>query len=157
MIRFALVSAVACAAAILPASASLTAEQTVEKVVETIAEDGTVTTELVAADVVAPGDMVVYGLSYSNNTDSLAEGVALTMPVPDEVDYVEGSATSENVKVSFSVDGGNTFTSRGELTVSLDGDTRTALAEDITHIQWRFDEGIPAGTAGKITFSAVLN
>lgn len=157
MIRFALVSMAALGAAVLPAAATLTAEQTVEKVVEVVAEDGTVTTELVTAEVVAPGDTVIYGLSYANASADPAEDVALTMPVPAQVDYVEGSATTDGVKVAFSVDGGVSFTSRGDLSVSVDGDTRTALAEDITHIQWQFEEGIPAGAEGKITFAAVLN
>ena len=157
MIRFALVSMAALGAMALPAAASLTAEQTVQKVIETVAEDGSVTTELVIADVVAPGDTVVYGLTYANDSEDAAENVALTMPVPGEVSYIEGSATSEGTLVAFSVDGGETFTSRGDLSMTVDGAARPALAENITHIQWRFEDGIPAGASGEITFSAVLN
>ncbi|MEO0465033.1 MAG: hypothetical protein AAF216_00710 [Pseudomonadota bacterium] len=157
MIRFALASLAVLGTAALPAAATLSAEQTVQKLVETVSEDGTVTSQLVTAEEVAPGDMVVYGLNYSNDGEESAEDVSLTMPVPVEVAYVEGSATSEGLKVSFSVDGGETFTSRGDLTVTLDGESRTALAEDITHIQWQFPEGIAGGSEGEITFAAVLN
>ncbi len=157
MIRASLIALSFSAAFAAPAFASgLQAEQSVHKIVETADADGATVISLVPADRVAPGDKIAYTLSYSNDGDEPAGNVILTMPVPDEVRYVEKSASRDGLIVGFSVDGGETFASRGDLAVTVDGEPRQALAEDITHIRWTFEEPIPVGSVGSVSFRAVL-
>lgn len=140
-----------------PAFASgVTAKQTVQRVVETIDEDGRKVVAYAPADRVAPGDEIVYTLEYANQGDNMAEDIRLTMPVPAEVSYVERSALIEGMTVAFSADGGETFTERGALTVSVEGEPREAIAQDITHIRWSLDEALSPGEEGAVSFRAVL-
>lgn len=158
MIRAALFALSMTTALVAPAYASgLTAQQNVLKIVETTDESGDTVKALVPADKVAPGDTVVYSLKYANNAEEPAANVKLTMPVPGEVSYMENSATTDGVAVSFSVDEASNFSSRGDLTVSVDGEPREALSRDITHIRWVFEEPIAAGATGEVSFRAVLD
>lgn len=135
----------------------LQASQTVHKLVETTNADGQTVVERVEADLVAPGDTVIYSLNYNNAGEAAAENVALTMPVPEEIRYVEGSAEYAGASVTFSIDGGQSFASRGELEVTLEGEPWTTLADDITHIRWTFAEPISPGETGAVGFRGVLN
>ncbi|MEL6663610.1 MAG: hypothetical protein AAFR33_11475 [Pseudomonadota bacterium] len=137
-------------------AADLTAVQTVQKVV--VSEDGTGTTveQLVDAVAVAPGDTVVYSLSYENSGDADADGVKLTMPVPAEVVLLEGSEITRGTTVTYSADGGASYAARADLEVVEGDTTRSALSDEITHIQWLFEDGIPAGEAGTVSFRGVL-
>lgn len=158
MIRAALFALSLTTAFVAPVHASgLTAEQSVLKIVETVDESGETVTNLVPADKVAPGDTVVYALEYANGASDPADNVKLTMPVPAEVSYLENSATTDGVSVSFSADGGERFASRGDLTVSVDGEPREALSGDITHVRWVFEEPIAGGATGKVSYRAVLD
>lgn len=158
MIRAAIISLSLVLAGALPAAASgLTANQTIQKVVVTTDEAGNEVVDYVEADLVAPGDMVVYSLAFANGGDDAAEDVVLTMPVPAEMSFVEGSAATDLAMVGFSVDGGATFVPRGELAVTLDGEAREALSDEITHVRWHFKEAIPAGEDGIVSYRAILN
>jgi len=138
-------------------AADLSAKQTVQKVVTVETPEGETVTTLEPADMVAPGDEVLYSLAYENAGEKPATNVKLTMPVPDEVRYVENSARQDNATVAFSADGGKSYAPRGALTVSMNGETRAALAEDITHVQWTFPNGISADSVGTVSYRAILN
>ena len=138
-------------------ASGLEATQTVHKLVETVNADGETVVEKVEADLVAPGDTVEYALSYSNSGDVQAENVALTMPVPGAISFVEGSAAHDGTSVGFSIDNGTSFASRGELEVTLDAEALTTLAQDITHIRWTFDAPIEPGVSGTVSFQGILN
>lgn len=158
MLRSALVSFAALALMAGPAMANgLTATQSVLKQVEIVQEDGTVTTELVEASLIAPGDTVVYVLTYTNSGTEAARAVELTMPVPVEMIFIDGSADTGTTDVTYSIDGGDSFAARDALTVMVDGETRDALAEDITHVRWTFMDSIAVGEEGEVSFRAVLN
>lgn len=135
----------------------LEATQAVHKLVELTNADGETVIERIEADLVAPGDTVEYALSYSNSGDAPAENVALTMPVPDAISFVEGSAAHDGTTVGFSIDNGTSFASRGELEVTLDAEALTTLAQDITHIRWTFDTPIEPGVSGMVSFQGILN
>ena len=138
-------------------AADLSARQTVQKIVTVETPEGETVTTLEPADLVAPGDEVIYSLAYENAGEKPATNVKLTMPVPDEVRFVENSARSEGASVAFSADNAKSYAPRGALTVSVNGETRAALSEDITHVQWRFPNGIPANSSGTVSYRAILN
>ena len=65
-------------------------------------------------------------------------------------------ATGEGAVIAFSIDGGETFSQRGALKVTVDGEERLAKADSITHIRWTFDTDIAPGAKGGVGYLAVL-
>ncbi len=136
---------------------ALTASQIVEREVVVFNEDGSQTITRIAADKVTPGDKVVYSLKYFNDEDNPAENIVLVMPIPTQVDYIEGSADYEGVNSVFSSDGGKTFATRNELKVlQSDGSQEIAQASDITHIRWTVKNAVAPNTGGSLSFSGRL-
>lgn len=119
-------------------------------------DDGETEVRLVVADTVVPGEKVVVTTTFQNISDDAAENVVITNPISTELIYVEGSAFGPGADIEFSVDGGKTFGPAAELTVSEDGVTRSAGANDFTHIRWVMREELAAGAQGVARFSAVL-
>lgn len=142
---------------IAPAYASgLQAEQVVEVATITVDENGQEFVTYALANEVAPGDQVRYTINYTNSGDESASNVKLDMPVPAEVDFIEGSAEASMAEITYSADNGETFTSRGTLTVTEAGEPQAATAKDITHVRWTFTGDIAPGEAGSISYSGVL-
>ena len=139
-----------------PAWAEISAQQRIEKEIVQSGSQGEAKLARVAADTVQPGEEVIYSLRYSNNADDAAEAVVLVMPVPDEITYVEGSATGENLNILFSADGGETFVARGRLTVIEDGQPRAAKGDEITHIKWSLAGALKPSETGEVSFRGVL-
>lgn len=137
-------------------AADLTAVQTVQKVIQTVDESGAMIETLEDAVTVAPGDTVVYSLEYAYTGDEAAEGVTLTMPVPEEVVLLEGSEMKAGTVVTYSIDGGETFSSRDALVVGAGEESRAAMADEITHVKWMFEDDVPAGSEGAISFRGLL-
>lgn len=159
MLRSTLIAAFLLGSVALPAIAQeFTAVSTIDRVITDENEDGTLTTEYIAADQVTPGENLLYRLNYDNASSASAENVSLVMNVPSEVIFTEDSAQSlnEEATVEFSTDGGESFAPRGELTVDDDGLGRIASAEDITNIRWTFTNDIPVGAKGTISFEAIV-
>ena len=158
MIRSILLAGALLSAAMTPALAQeFTATQLVERAVTTGEDaDGNAIIAFEKADRVQPGDALLYKLNYTNGTTDTIENAKLVMAVPAEVTYNENSAAGENTSVAFSTDGGQSFSPRGELTVSSDGTVRAASSEDITHIRWTFSGQIAAGQTGEVGYGAVV-
>ena len=135
----------------------LNVKTVVQKEQVTVNDAGETETNLVPADSVIPGEKVVYTISFENIGDEDAENVVITNPISETLTYVEGSAFGPGTQIEFSVDGGQTFASRNELTVTEDGVTREASAGDFTHIRWVMREELAAGAQGIARFSAVLD
>jgi len=136
---------------------ALTATQIVEREVIVLNVDGSQTVTRLAADKVTPGDKVVYSLNYFNDEAKPAENIVLVMPIPAEVDYIEGSAEFDGVSSAYSADGGETFINRNELQViQSDGSRTAAKASDITHIRWTVSNAVAPNTGGSLSFSGRL-
>lgn len=134
----------------------LTAHQKVERMVVTKKDDGTKIISMEPAETVLPGETLVYSLLYRNGAPESASNIVLTMPVPEEVVYVENSAAALGTQVMFSVDDGVSFSPRGDLSVSVNGVKRNALSEEISHIRWSFSEDLRPGDSGRIGYRAQL-
>ena len=110
-----------------------------------------------SADVIVPGERIVYTLNYTNDDNVAASDIVLTMPIPKEVTFVEGSADTPGAPVSYSADDGQTFSTRQSLMViDSTGDIRAAGAADLTHVRWVITGPVNAGTDGELAFSAVV-
>lgn len=139
-----------------PVSA-LTASQVVEKEIVVINDDGSETTRRTPADTVVPGERIVYTLNYQNDKSEAANDLVLTMPVPGEVKFIEGSADNRASVVTYSADGGQSFASRQTLTVqTADGEWSPASSGDVTHIRWLIAGPVQAGQTGQLAFKGTL-
>ena len=140
----------------VPASA-LTASQTIQKEIITTNADGTQTVAYESAETVIPGERVVYTVNFENNRDEVETNLVLTMPVPAEVKYVEGTASDESGVLTFSADGGAKFAARDALVVENEaGEAVNASADDITHIRWVVAGPVNPGETGAISFTGIL-
>jgi len=138
-------------------ASALTAKQTVEKEVVVQMPDGTENITREAAEMVVPGERVVYTLNFMNDDAAPASDLVLTMPIPSEVKLIDGSAVQQGTKVVYSVDGGQSFATRNTVSVAnADGSSRSASAEDITHIRWTVPGPVAVGETGSLSFKGIL-
>ena len=149
---------IATASLLVSTSASaLSAKQIVEK--ETVVQmpDGTESISRSPAEMVVPGERIVYTLNFTNDDKAAATDLVLTMPVPSEIKFLDGSATQSGVATVYSADGGKTFASRNVVRrIGLDGVARSANAEDITHIRWTVAGPVAVGETGNLSFKGTL-
>lgn len=104
----------------------------------------------------APGDTLMYTLTYRNDGDEAATNIKLDNPVPEGTRYVADSAWGDGATIQFSIDAGQTFKAPASLTYQgSDGQRRAASAEQYTTIRWLISE-IQPGAAGKAGFSVVV-
>ena len=144
--------------AAIPLSASaLSAEQTVEKETTTIGADGSVQTVRETVEKIVPGERVVYSLNFINDDAAPANDIVLTMPIPSEVKFIEGTADVPATTVTFSADGGESFALRQSV-MKLDGtgNIRTASADELTHIRWTVPGPVAVGAGGALSFAATV-
>lgn len=138
-------------------ASALTATQTVEKEITVILDDGTETTQRVAAETVTPGEKVVYTIDFVNDSAAPATDLVLAMPIPGNVRFLDGSADRSGANVLYSADGGSSFAAREALVLpAVGGGTRVATADDITHIQWTIAGPVAVGEQDKVTFKGRL-
>ena len=126
--------------------------------VEVVVKDektGKEETKRVAATKVPPGVAVIYTLHADNKGSKPADDVVVTDPIPEHMDYVDGSATSKGTVLSFSADGGKSWAAKDKLMVKgKDGALRAATAEEVTHIRWKFEKPIAPGESRAVEFKA---
>ncbi len=136
---------------------SLELKTVVEKVEEVTSPDGETVVRLVPVDAVVPGEEVVYTVNYTNISDTPAENIVITNPIPRELTYIDGSAFGPGTDISFSVDGGASYADPASLTVIEDGVERTATVRDFTNIRWEVKSPVDGGEQGFARFRARLN
>ena len=146
-----------CATAALAQEGKVQLQTVVAKEQRTIDDTGEVSIELVDAEEIVPGDVVLYTVTYRNVSDQSVENITVTNPIPPQLTYVPDSSFSPGADVQYSVDGGATWGDLAELVVA-DGDARrAATADDLTHIRWRLSGELAPGTQGFARFRARLN
>lgn len=136
---------------------ALNAQQTVEKETTIVSADGSVQTIRESVEKIVPGERVVYSLNYENDKSEAANNIVLTMPIPPEVKYIEGSADIPQTNVTFSADGGENFSARQSvMLIDAEGNIRAAAAEELSHVRWTVPGPIEAGNKGKLSFAATV-
>jgi len=138
------------------AQGHLNVQTTVQKEETFVNEAGESEKRLVAADIVVPGDRVIYTITFTNTSDESADKVVVTNPIAEGLVYINGSAFGPGTDITFSVDDGNNFAAAGDLTVTEDGESRPAVAKDFTHIRWVMRNVLAAGAQGTARFAAIL-
>jgi len=136
---------------------ALKAKQTVEKETTVVSADGAVATVRETVEKIVPGERVVYSLDFNNDDTAPANDIVLTMPIPPEVKYIEGTAEVPQTRVSFSADGGESFSTRQSVMImDGDGNIRAAGADELTHIRWSVPGPVNVGEGGILSFSATV-
>lgn len=138
------------------AHAQLNVHTTVQKEEVFVNEAGESETRLVAAEVVVPGETVYYTITFINTSDESADNVVITNPIENHRLYVDESAFGPGADMQFSVDGGTTFAVAKELTVTENGEPRSAESRDYTHIRWVMKNNLAAGAQGTARFAVVV-
>ena len=104
-----------------------------------------------AAPTVKPGDIVRYTVNGNNRTEQPISGLVLTDDLPADMVYVMNSAGSVGgAAITYSIDGGKTYTAEPTIQVTLADatvETRPAPAELYTHVRWTFSSAVPAGAS----------
>jgi len=116
--------------------------------------------ERIAVNKVAPGDVIVYTLTYINSGNEDAVNAVLDDPIPKGTVYLNGSAFGDGADITFSIDGGKTFKKPSLLTyeIKLPGgkvDKKIASPEQYTNIRWIISK-VPAGGKGQVGFKVVV-
>ncbi|MEO1202875.1 MAG: hypothetical protein AAFX10_09215 [Pseudomonadota bacterium] len=128
----------------------------VEKEVVVETDNGEERVERVIADVVTPGERVIYTITFRNVGTEPAGNVVITNPIAESLTYVAGSATSEGATVEFSIDGGQSFAPASQLRVVDGGIERPATTRDYTHVRWVMQTELAVGADGQMSFAADL-
>ena len=117
-------------------------------------------------EIIVPGDRIVFTLSYENKGSEPATSFRAVNPMPAAIQFV--SVAEEWAEVS--VDGGKTWgkleqlqvasapaeTAEEEASASDTPAMRSADAKDVTHVRWVFDEPIPVGAAGSVSYRGTV-
>jgi len=136
---------------------ALTAQQTVQKEVVVKNADGSEQVRYEDASLVTPGERIVYTLNFNNDQVEPASNLVLTMPIPGEITYLEGTAENDQSVVTYSADGGQTFTTRDSVMVADGfGSQRAASTEELTHIRWNIAGPIAPGESGALVYKGLL-
>jgi len=112
-----------------------------------------------ASDVL-PGDVIRYSLKFTNTTDQAVRNVVFSNPVPQGLRYVPESAgaAARNVAVTYSIDGGLSYSAQPMIEVVENGERRNVPAppEMYTHVRWTVEGSIQPGAQVTAEFRAVL-
>jgi len=139
-------------AALAQNQVALTSEIFVERTVPD-ASGGAPRVTLEAPGVVTPGEHLVFVLSYRNNGAAPASDFVVSNPIPDSVSF-DGT---DSPGALYSVDGGRNWGALAALRVrGADGNPRAATNADVTGVQWRFAQPIPAGAGGELRFRGIV-
>jgi uncharacterized repeat protein (TIGR01451 family) len=141
----------------LQAADSLQLTNEVFQEIEAKGADGKVEKKMVPAARVVPGTEVLYVITYKNVGDKPADQVAITNPVPKELEYINEPKGQTETAPELSVDGGKNFGELSRLKVTgSDGKIRAAQASDVTHLRWRLGSAVKPGEKGTVSFHARL-
>jgi len=146
-----------CLLTAVPALAQVQLENSVQKVVSRVDDGGNLKRELVPADSVVPGDELRYTIRFRNDGEEPVDAgsIVITNPIPENTEYLDGTAFGAGTDIEFSVDG-ETFAAADALRVQRDGAERSAQAADYTAVRWTFKPQLAAGATGSVSFNVRL-
>jgi uncharacterized repeat protein (TIGR01451 family) len=142
----------------LQAAADIRLKTAAEVEVPVLNDKGETEMKRMPATKVIPGTEVIYTITVSNLGDESADNVVVTDPIPENTTYVDRSAFGAGTKISFSVDGGNSYDQADKLKVKdAEGKLHAATASDYTHIRWVLNFTLKPKDVAPVWFKARLN
>ena len=125
--------------------------------IEVTGKDGKKTIKRTPVTKALPGTVVIYTTTFENTIKKAADNININNRIPNDSEYVGGSAFGKDCEILFSVDGGKTFGHAENLKIrSADGKERTALPREYTHIRWNYKPKLAHGKSGEVGFRAVI-
>jgi hypothetical protein len=113
--------------------------------------------KLVPAKRVVSGDRVLYTLEVRNTAPTTAPPPRVDFPIPTHTWYVAGSAVGPVTEITYSIDGGLNFDREENLRMpAANGEMRTAVAHDYTHIRWQLKNSLKANSVAFVRFRVVV-
>ena len=107
-----------------------------------------------------PGDVVRYELRFTNTTDVPVRNVVFDNPLPAGLRFVVGTASADPgiLAVSYSIDGGQSFSAQPMVEMLVEGERRNvpAPAEMYTHIRWTVQGWVQPGAQVTAEYRAEL-
>ena len=108
--------------------------------------------ELVEPDLIVPGDRLMFGTQYANDSADPVTNFTVTNPLPSAVRL----APDADPELMVSVDGAKTWGTLPQLSVeSEDGSSRAATHADVTHVRWTIP-AIAPGDGGRLEYPAII-
>jgi uncharacterized repeat protein (TIGR01451 family) len=130
---------------------------TPETVSEAIDKKDRKVKQLLPAETINPGEVVLYTVSATNVCDRPIESAVILTPMPRHVTYIANSAVGPGTTVTFSVDGGFNYGAPDSLSIAGSGGTsRKALPKDYTHIRWVMSKPLKPGAVALARFRALF-
>ena len=121
--------------------------------VTTVDANGIKKTQREPALMVPPGEIVIYTNAFTNLGSQPAEDLIINNPVPQNTEYLGGSATEKGANVIFSANGGETFATPNNIFITDGtGGKKLASPSDYTNIRWTLQSPLPPGETGFVEF-----
>lgn len=140
------------------AAAQVALDNSVKKVETFLDEDGVPQRRLVDVESVVPGDELRYTITFTNqgaeNVD--AGSIVITNPIPNDTEYLDGTAFGSGTDITFSTDAGGSFDDPDQLSVARSGTSVPAMAKDYTTIRWQFNPELKPGETSFVSFNVRL-
>ncbi|MER3433792.1 MAG: hypothetical protein C4288_10245 [Leptolyngbya sp. ERB_1_1] len=94
-----------------------------------------------------------------NISDQASENLVITRPIPKGTNYLIGTATQSSAELTYSIDGGNTFTANPLVQVTLpDGRTemQSAPGNAYSHLRWTFAKSIAPKHGLEVAYDVIV-
>src|SRR5207247_1802706 len=112
------------------------------------------------ARVAKPGDVIRYGLVFTNVTAGPVKNIQFVDPIPAGMVYVLGSAAADRpVRLEYSIDGGKSYSAQPVIAVVQDGKTveQPAPRERYTNVRWTVLGSLAPGAKVTAEFRTQVN
>ncbi len=108
------------------------------------------------ATAITQGQTVFYTVRMRNATPAPIRDAVTVQRIPSNTVYVLGSASGPAAEISFSIDGGQTFSSESQLRVVEPTGARRPTAREYTHVRWRLRNALAPGATALARFQATF-
>ena len=106
------------------------------------------------AGMVKPGEIINWTIESVNEGNGAARDYKAVGQIPAGTSFVGGSAAAKGASITYSIDGGKTFSARPTVEEKqIDGSTRRVLAPVSSYTQLRYEWSTPLETGQKLSAS----
>lgn len=138
---------------------TLELKTTIDKEVK-VKKEGKLVTQMVPADKTAPGDLLLFTVTYTNTGKGTVTNATIVNPVPKGVVLKSKSPAGKDAAITCSIDGGRTFLPPPVMVRVKKADGKEieqpAPAERYTHVKWVIQKPVSPGQSGRVSFEATV-